>query len=125
MQDRLDKYEQTLLEGWEDIHKRGQLTLWILLSLKQGPKHMNQIKEFIGRQTNDSLQADDKSMYRALRRFDDAEMISHISQPSKSGPDLKVYSLTDSGKQITEAFIERNISGIFYQPDVKKLIIDN
>ena len=70
----LSKYEETLLEGWEDVHKRGQLTLWILLALKDGPKHMQKIKRFISDITSMSISADDKSMYRALRRFADAEI---------------------------------------------------
>jgi DNA-binding PadR family transcriptional regulator len=68
----LNTYEKTLLEGWEDTAKKGHLTLWILLALKDGSKHMAVVKTFITTATNGLLEADDKSMYRALRRYYDA-----------------------------------------------------
>src|SRR3990167_1565271 len=116
----LSKYEQTLLEGWEEVYKRGLLTLWILLSLKDGSKHMSQIKAFISELTNGLVEADDKSMYRALRRFDEADVVSYTNQPSDSGPDHKVYSLTETGKRITKEFIDRNFGNIFYKPKFKQ-----
>jgi len=119
----LSKYEQTLLQAWEEVYKRGQLTLWILLGIKDGPKYMSQIKEFISHQTNDVLQADDKSMYRALRRFDEAQMISYVTKPSDNGPDHKVYSLTPTGKQILDEFIKRTFIDVFYKPSVKQLVL--
>lgn len=117
----LNSYEQTLLDGWEEVHKRGELTLWILLALKDGPKHMGHIKQFIADATNDVLSADDKSIYRALRRYADADMLEHKNQPGKNGPDLKVYNLTDTGAKVLRAFLDRNIS-TFYKPEFKNLI---
>jgi len=84
---------------------------------------MSQIKEFISHQTNDVLQADDKSMYRALRRFDEAQMISYVTKPSDNGPDHKVYSLTPTGKQILDEFIKRTFIDVFYKPSVKQLVL--
>lgn len=118
---KLDTYEQQLLESWEDIHKKGQLTLWILLALKASPKHMQQIKEFVTFITNHTLSADDKSMYRALRRYYDAELVDFTRQPSDDGPDLKIYHLTDVGRRVLAEFIERNIT-IFYRSEVMKLL---
>jgi DNA-binding PadR family transcriptional regulator len=120
----LDDYEQTLLNGWEDTHKQSQLTLWIMLALKHGPKHMNDIKHFIGNWTNQTLLADDKSMYRALRRFNEADLINFTTKPSQKGPDLKVYSLTSTGKNVLSKFVERNVSGIFYDQQVKELLLE-
>lgn len=117
----LSKYESTLLQGWEEVHKKGQLSLWILLALKDGAKHMASIKTFIERSTNKTISADDQSMYRALRRFDKGEMISFSTQPSESGPDKKVYELTQTGRQVLDSFIERNIEKVFFKPANKKL----
>ncbi|HSX45264.1 MAG TPA: PadR family transcriptional regulator [Candidatus Saccharimonadales bacterium] len=119
----LDKYEQTLLNGWEDTHKQSQLTLWIMLALKHGPKHMNAIKKFISNWTNQTILADDKSIYRALRRFNEAELISFTNKPSQKGPDLKIYELTDTGSHVLSKFIERNISDIFFHQQVKELLL--
>ncbi|HEX5447639.1 MAG TPA: PadR family transcriptional regulator [Candidatus Saccharimonadales bacterium] len=118
----LDEYERKLLESWEDVYKKGQLTLWIMLALKDGPKHMEQIKVFIGRFTNDTMVADDKSLYRALRRYYDAEMVNFKQVPSKGGPDLKIYSLNHVGNRVLETFIRRNILEVFFQPRINELI---
>lgn len=121
----MNEYAQKLLAGWEDVFKKGQLTLWIMLALKDGPKHMNEIKNFIDQATNGTLSADDKSMYRALRRYYDVEMVDYDQAPGKSGPDLKIYKLTDTGKTVLDKFISRNIINVFYNPRLKSLIERN
>jgi PadR family transcriptional regulator PadR len=117
-----DSFEQKLLTGWEDVYKKGQLTLWILLALRDGPKHMADIKSFIFHATNDLLQADDKSMYRALRRYADVEMIAYSLEPNESGPDRKIYSLTEVGASVLANFVKRNITDIFFSPSVRRLL---
>ncbi len=118
----LDSYEQKLLEGWEDVFKKSQLTLWILLALKDGSKHMAEMKQFILDATNDQLEADDKSMYRALRRYYDVEMVDFRTEPNDKGPDRKIYFLTASGRNVLQQFIKRNILQIFFKPSVRKLL---
>lgn len=118
----LNNFESKLLQGWEDVHKKSQLTLWILLALHARPMHMVEIKEFITRITKSTIIADDKSMYRALRRFNDVGMITFTTQPSEGGPDRKVYELTSTGKKVLQAFIQQNIEAVFYDSDVKRLI---
>jgi PadR family transcriptional regulator PadR len=119
---KLSKYEQTLLDGWEDIYKKSQLTFWILLALEAGDKHMSEIKHFIQKSTNETLTVDDQSMYRALRRFADAELVTAYTKPSQSGPDLKVYTLTETGVRILGAFTKRNIVDIYLNPSILKRI---
>ena len=116
------KYEQTLLEGWEEVYKKGQLTFWILLALRAGEKHMAQIKACIADLTGKTLLVDDKSMYRALRRFKEAELISFRTRPSKGVPELKLYMLTPIGKNVLQMFIERNIDAVFYKKSVTELL---
>ncbi len=118
---KLDSYERKLLDGWEEVFKKGQLTLWIMLALKDNPKHMTEIKQFVASLTLDRLQADNQSMYRALRRYYDAELVDISIEPNDSGPDRKVYGLTETGYRVLEAFLDRNIR-LFYKPQVKKLI---
>lgn len=119
----LNPYENTLLLGWEEVYKRSQLTLWVLLALKDGPKHMLEIKNFILVATNDLLEVDDKSMYRALRRFASAEMVEYETTPSESGPDKKIYSLTYTGMTVLNEFIKRNIIEVFNNPSIQELMI--
>ncbi len=118
----LDEYEETLLTGWEEVYKKGQLTLWIFLALKDSPKHMAGIKQFINDATNGSLVADDQSMYRALRKFNDTDMIAYTSEPSESGPDLKVYGLTETGAKVLDSFVKRNVIEVFFKPEIKHLV---
>jgi len=118
----LDQYEQKLLDGWEDVFKKGQLTLWIMLALKHGPKHMAEIKAFIDTATNGTLSADDQSMYRALRRYYDAEMINFTQESGKSGPDLKIYKLDKVGAKVLHQFVQRNIVHVFFKPEIQKLL---
>ena len=119
---RLDDYENKLLEGWEDVFKKGQLTLWIMLALKDGPKHMSEIKQFIYQATNGTLSADDQSMYRALRRYYDTELVDFKQEPGKGGPDLKIYSLSEVGAKVLDNFTKRNILDVFFKQDIKILI---
>jgi DNA-binding PadR family transcriptional regulator len=118
----LDDYEKKLLEGWEEVFKKGQLTLWIMLALKDGPKHMAEIKHFIHEATNGTLTADDKSLYRALRRYYDTDLVDFGTEPGKGGPDLKVYSLTVVGRKVLNAFVNRNLMDVFFKPRITELL---
>lgn len=122
MKTSLDNYEQKLLDGWEEVYKKGQLTLWILLALKDRPRYMPDIKQFIDDATNRTLSADDKSMYRALRRYADAELVCFTTEPGDSGPDRKVYELTLTGKKVLGEFLDRNLTKVLFKPSLKKLL---
>ncbi len=119
---KLLAYEQKLLEGWEEVYKKGQLTLWILLALKDSEKHMAEVKQFIANATNGTLTADDQSMYRALRRYYDTELVTYRTIPGDGGPELKLYRLSAVGSNVLAAFLDRNIASVFYQPEIKTLI---
>lgn len=115
MHTKLSDYEQEVLDGWEEIYKRGQLTLWILFALADGPKHMAEIKEYIQLQTADAVSADDQSMYRALRRYNETELITYTNHKIANGPDRKIYELTQMGSNVLDAFVERNVKSLVAQ----------
>lgn len=119
---KLDDYQQSLLTGWEEVFKKGQLTLWIALALKAGPKHMAEIKEFIIQLTNGTTDVDDRSIYRALRRYHQADIVEFSMVPSDNGPEHKIYHLTTNGDVLVAAFCKRNIIDVFYRPEVRKLV---
>lgn len=121
---KLTPFEEKLLAGWESVYKMGQLSLWLMLALKDSPKHMAQIKEFVIHGSGHALTADDKSIYRSLRKFDKTGLISFTVMHNPNGPDLKLYTLTDTGKHVLHQFLARNIC-IFYEPDIHKLIERN
>lgn len=115
-------YEDTLLSGWEDVYKKGQLTIWILLALQDGPKYMADIKEYIKNQTNGVLEVDDKSMYRALRRYTGAELVSYTVAPNAAGPDRKLYSITPVGSTVLTRFLSRNINPVLNNAVIRSLL---
>lgn len=118
----LNDYEKQLLEGWEEVFKKGQLTLWIMLALKDGPKYMVEVKKFINQKTNGRLTADDQSMYRALRRYYDTELVEYRQEPGRGGPDRKIYSLSPTGGRVLNEFCKRNILDVFFKPSTKSLL---
>lgn len=121
--ENLNDYERKILLVWEEVYKKGQLTFWILLSLRVRNQYMQSIKKFIEKSTNGTLEADDKSMYRALRRLVQMDLIFYKDEPSpQSGPSRKSYFLTDAGEKVLQAFINRNITGIFFKPELIKLL---
>lgn len=118
------QYQKELLESWEEIFKKGQLTLWVLLALKSGPKYMAEISEFISSSTNGSLTIEDQSLYRALRRYNDAEMVAYKDVPGEKGPTRKEYVLTALGRTLLQQFLERNIIQVYFSKQIQKLILD-
>lgn len=117
----LDAYERTLLEGWEEVFKRGQLTFWVLLSLREGPKHMAQIREWLAEMTDGMVSAEERSLYRSLQRFYDSELVTASSATGHRGPERKVYALSSSGERVLAAFIDRDIR-LFSKPEVLRLL---
>ncbi len=105
-------YEQKLLDAWEEVSKKAQLTTWILVALSDGPKQMKEIKEFMYRHTKGLFTADDKSLYRSLRRYNEAGMITFSTRSNQSGPDIKIYRIENIGQQLLEKFIKRNLEPI-------------
>lgn len=118
----MSQYQKTLLIGWEEVTKKSQLSLWIMLSLKDGSKNTAEIKSFIEKMTDNIITADNQSMYRALRRFTKSDIVSYEMSKTSHGPETKIYSLNKTGSELLTAYIERNITNIFTKPAIQKLI---
>ena len=52
---------------------------------------------------------DEQSIYRALRKYYDVELVDFELHDSERGPQRKYYSLTKIGTSVLKQFIERNI----------------
>jgi DNA-binding PadR family transcriptional regulator len=117
-----ENYEDILLEGWESVYRKSQLSLLILLALKDGSKHVGQIKQFIADATQGRQSTDEQSMYRTLRRFKDADMVVYVEIESDGGPKKKLYSLTELGTAILRRFLHRNIIDFLYRPHIRQLV---
>jgi len=110
-----------LLSAWEETYKKGQLTLWIFLSLKDGKKYVEEIKLFVEEQSANTMSCESQSLYRNLRKFHHLGVVDFESATGNKGPERKYYFLTELGQQLLEAFIKRNIS-LFFNTRVKNLI---
>lgn len=118
-----ENYKQELLKTWEETYKKGQLTLWLLLSLKNKPRYVSDIKEYVQSITESTISCEEQSLYRALRKFHDLEIVDYEFRAGNKGPDRKYYSLTSLGYELLEEFIQRNIR-ILYNKKLVDLLLN-
>jgi PadR family transcriptional regulator PadR len=110
-----------LLNQWEETYKKGLLTFWILLRLHQCPAYAYEMKEAIAELSQNTIVADEKSIYRALKRFAEAGLVKSETQPSEVGPPRRYFALTPAGRKLLSLFIGRNIL-LFQSPAVADAI---
>jgi PadR family transcriptional regulator PadR len=115
--DRVD----ALLDQWEGTYKKGLLTFWLLLLLAQRKAYPYEMKAAIQVLSQDSIRAEENSIYRALRRLAQSGIVDSELRPSETGPDRRYFFITDVGRELLERFTQRNIQ-IFQHPDVAALI---
>ena len=113
-----------LLGAWEETYKKGQLTLWIFLSLKEGPKYVQGLQESIESFSNGTIRAEEQSLYRTLRKFYHLKMVDFSAGKGHKGPDRKYYHLTELGESLLQSFVERNIL-LFFQEPLKGLLLNS
>ena len=102
-------YNKLILDSWEQAFHKGQLTFWILIGLKESPKCLEEIQLFIKEHTNNVIIFDEQSIYRALRKYYDVELVDYKLYDSERGPQRKYYALTKIGNSVLKQFTERNI----------------
>jgi PadR family transcriptional regulator PadR len=107
----------TLLDQWESVYKKGLLTFWLLLMLHERPMYVFEMGETLADVSQGAVTADDKSLYRALRRFEAMGLVRSTWQSSEVGPRRRYYRLTDLGIGVLRRFTQRNIL-IFQEPPV-------
>jgi len=98
-----------LLLTWESNYKKGLLSFWMLLVLREQPAYALELGGLVEQASAGSLSADDNSIYRALNRFEGFDLIRGESRPSSLGPDRRYYRLTAKGLGLLRQFAERNI----------------
>lgn len=109
-----------MLQGWEDMYKKTQLSLWILVGIYNGKGYADQIQSFLAREAD--LMPEDQSLYRSLRRLESSTLIESKRVPSKNGPDKKQFVLTPEGDHVLRAFVKRNIDDIIIKNHQKGLL---
>ncbi len=75
----------------------------LLLLLAEAPSHGYELLEQV-RALGVRL-AEPSGLYRALRSLDEDGLVSSWWEPSQSGPDRRLYVITDAGRAPLEAFI--------------------
>jgi PadR family transcriptional regulator PadR len=106
-----------LLGRWEESYKKGLLTFWALLLLDERPMYALEMSEQIATASHGTIVADDNSIYRAMRRFQDMGLVSSTWEDSDAGPQRRYYELTPLGRDLLALFIRRNIL-LFQEPAV-------
>ena len=106
-----------LLDQGESVYKKGLLSFWVLLLLHERPSYVFEMGQELSGISQGSISADEKSLYRALRRFEAMGVVESTWQPSEVGPRRRYYALTDLGTALLRQFAQRNVL-IFREPAV-------
>ncbi len=104
-----EKTLNELLNAWEETYKKGQLTFWVFLALKESPKCVDEIRESVVKLSEGTMTCEEQSLYRLLRKFLQLEIVSFETGKGNKGPDRKYYQLTVWGGQLFKRFVDRNI----------------
>ena len=115
--DNLDE----LLLSWENTYKKGQLTLWIFMALQENKKYVDEIKSFIEKKSNGTIRCEEQSLYRALRKYEHIQVLTHDLKEGNKGPERKYYYMTDLGQVLFNEFVDRNIK-LFYSTEIKNIL---
>ena len=110
-----------LLDQWEEVYKKGLLSFWLLLLLAQRNAYPYEMKAAIVEMSQNTISAEENSIYRALKRLAQSGIVGSEVRPSETGPSRRYFYLTPLGRDLLVAFIARNIM-IFQQPDVATMI---
>lgn len=109
------------LAQWEEVYKRGLLTFWMLLLLSQREMYAYEMRASIADISQGTIDVDDNSVYRALKRFAEAGFVQSDLRASETGPPRRYFTLTAAGKALLASFVERNLL-VFQSPGVVESI---
>lgn len=110
-----------LLTQWEETYKKGLLSFWLLLLLTKRKAYPYEIKDEITNLSQNTINADENSIYRSLNRLAQSGIVDSELQSSDTGPSRRYFYLTDLGKELLKRFTFRNIK-VFQNPQVSDLI---
>jgi len=113
-----ETYIDVLVSEWDEVYKKGQLGLWVLLSLYGHKRYAAEISQYMYAATGGTFEVKEQSLYRALRRFKGMKMISVTEEDSSNGgPKRKFYELTPVGQEVLARFIGLHLTPLM-NPDV-------
>lgn len=118
-----EAYVTQLVDEWDDVYKKGQLSLWLLLAIADGRKYAAQLSEYMYKVTNGSFRVTDQSLYRALRRFEAMKVVRVLKVDSPNGGSpRKYFELTETGEEVLKRFVGLHIQPLMTK-EVQKLLI--
>lgn len=117
----MERADGTVLAQWEEVYKRGLLTFWILLLLNEREMYAYEMRASIAEVSQGTIDVDDNSIYRALKRFSQAGFVRSDLRASTAGPARRYFTLTSRGRALLAGFIERNLL-VFQSPRVVKMV---
>jgi len=112
---------EELLKKWEEAYKKGLLSFWLLLLLYERPSYAYELGAAVNEVSQGTVTADEKSIYRALNRFQSMGLVQSELQLSKIGPQRRYYRLTERGTTLLIEFTRRNIL-VFETPSVTERV---
>lgn len=110
-----------LLAQWEATYKKGLLSFWLLLLLAQREAYPYEISAAVAELSQNTISAEDNSIYRALKRLAKSGVVDSEVRPSENGPNRRYFFLTDLGRDLLGQFISRNIM-VFRHPEIANLM---
>lgn len=99
----------SLIEALESAYKKGHLTFWVLLSVRDKERYSEEISSFIEEGSKGYIQPEIMSLYRTLRKLEELNLVSFKNVSSDLGPEKKYFSITDEGQYVLNEFIKKNI----------------
>ena len=113
---------EELVYEWDDVYKKGQSSLWVLLSIYDGKKYSAEISQFMYEATGGTFEVKEQSLYRSLRRFKGMGMVTVSEEDSPNGgPKRKFYQLTQQGNEVLGRFIDLHIAPLM-RPEIRSII---
>jgi DNA-binding PadR family transcriptional regulator len=77
-------------------------------------RYAAEIATFVADRTSGTVSADERSVYRALRRLAQAELVTSTDRRgTATGAHRRYYELTPTGGRVLEAFLDRNIRNVY------------
>jgi DNA-binding PadR family transcriptional regulator len=80
-----------LLAQWEETYKKGSLSFWLLLLLTQRKAYPYEIKGAISELSQNTINADENSIYRALNCLAQSGIVDSEVQSSTTRPNRRYF----------------------------------
>ena len=84
-----------------------EATLFILLSLSQGPQHGYAMMQLVAGMSNGRVQLSTGTLYGGIKRLLKVGWIERAGEEVENGRNRKLYRLTEDGRQALATEIER------------------